>query len=137
MRSPLECIAGSFSSAVFTTYSLNLRFFEHSVLPLLHSAGVRNVIIFCDETLGQNFSDGTPFPQAMRAMGILYGIKVDTGAKPCPGLPGEKVTEGLDGLAGRLSRYAEMGAAFAKWRAVFTVSPVTPTKGAIRTNANA
>jgi len=74
-------------------------------------------IIFCDETLGQQFSDGTPFPQAVAALGILSGIKVATGAKPCPGLPGEKVTEGVDGLSGRLAHYAEMGAAFAKWRA--------------------
>lgn len=101
-------------------------------------------IIFCDETLGQTVTDGTPFPEAVRALGILPGIKVDTGAKPCPGLPGEKVTEGLDGLPGRLTRYAEMGAAFAKWRAVFTITPDTPTntpdtptRGAIRCNANA
>jgi fructose-bisphosphate aldolase, class I len=94
-------------------------------------------IIFCDETLGQSFSDGTPFPRAVRAVGILPGIKVDTGAKACPGLPGEKITEGLDGLPARLARYAQMGAAFAKWRAVFTITLDTPTSGAIRSNANA
>jgi fructose-bisphosphate aldolase, class I len=94
-------------------------------------------IIFCDETLGQSFCDGTPFPQAVRALGILPGIKVDTGAKPCPGLPGEKITEGLDGLPARLARYAEMGAVFAKWRAVFTITAHTPSKGAIRANASA
>ena len=94
-------------------------------------------IIFCDETLNQTFSDGTPFPQAVKALGILPGIKVDTGARPCPGLPGETVTEGLDGLPTRLAQYAEMGAAFAKWRAVFVISEDTPTCGAIRANANA
>ena len=94
-------------------------------------------IIFCDETLGQSFSDGTPFPRAVRGLGILPGIKVDTGAKSCPGLPGEKITEGLDGLPARLARYAEMGAAFAKWRAVFTITPDRPTRGAVRANANA
>ena len=94
-------------------------------------------IIFCDETLSQSFSDGRPFPQAVRDLGILPGIKVDTGAKSCPGLPGEKVTEGLDGIPARLTRYAEMGAAFAKWRAVFAISENTPTRGAIRVNANA
>jgi fructose-bisphosphate aldolase class I len=94
-------------------------------------------IIFCDETLGQTFSDGTPFAQAVTTLGILPGIKVDTGAKPCPGLPGEKITEGLDGLPARLARYAEMGAAFAKWRAVFEITDNTPTRGAIRANANA
>lgn len=94
-------------------------------------------IIFCDETLGQTFSDGTPFAQAVRALGVLPGIKVDTGAKPCPGLSGETVTEGLDGLPARLAHYAEIGAAFAKWRAVFKITEDTPTRGAIRSNANA
>lgn len=94
-------------------------------------------IIFCDETLRQSFSDGTPFPQAVRALGILPGIKVDTGAKPCPGLPGETITEGLDGLPARLAEYAELGAAFAKWRAVFTITADTPSNGAIRANASA
>lgn len=93
-------------------------------------------IIFCDETLRQNCSDGTPFPQAVAALGILPGIKVDTGAKPCAGLPGEKITEGLDGLPARLAEYAAMGAAFAKWRAVFEISDTTPTRGAIRVNAS-
>lgn len=94
-------------------------------------------IIFCEETLGQVFRDGRPFAEAVRGLGMLPGIKVDTGAKPCPGLPGETVTEGLDGLPGRLARYAEMGAAFAKWRAVFTIGAGTPSWGAIACNANA
>lgn len=94
-------------------------------------------IIFCDETLRQTFSDGTPFSEAVNALGILPGIKVDSGAKPCPGLSGETVTEGLDGLPERLAEYAEMGAAFAKWRAVFTITADTPTRGAIRANASA
>ncbi|MEN4474759.1 class I fructose-bisphosphate aldolase [Mycolicibacterium cosmeticum] len=94
-------------------------------------------IIFCDETLRQTFGDGTPFPQAVSALGILPGIKVDTGAKPCPGLDGETITEGLDGLPQRLAEYADMGAAFAKWRAVFVIREHTPSRGAIRANANA
>ncbi len=94
-------------------------------------------IIFCDETLRQTFSDGRPFAQAVRDLGILPGIKVDTGAKACPGLPGETVTEGLDGLGARLAEYAQMGAAFAKWRAVFTITAGTPSRGAIRANASA
>lgn len=94
-------------------------------------------IIFCDETLHQTFADGTPFPEACRARGILPGIKVDTGAKPCPGLPGETITEGLDGLPDRLAAYAQAGAAFAKWRAVFTITDDTPSRGAIVANANA
>ncbi len=94
-------------------------------------------IIFCDETLRQTFSDGTPFAHGVRALGILPGIKVDTGAKPCPGLPGETITEGLDGLPARLAEYAEIGAAFAKWRAVFKITADTPSQGAIRANASA
>lgn len=100
-------------------------------------AGGVSGIIFCDETLGQCLSDGTPFPQAVRERGILPGIKVDAGAKPCAGLPDETVTEGLDGLPARLTRYVEMGAAFAKWRAVFTITHRTPTRGAVVSNANA
>lgn len=94
-------------------------------------------IIFCEETLGQVLSDGRPFPQGVRELGMLPGVKVDTGARPCPGLPGETVTEGLDGLPARLARHAEMGAAFAKWRAVFTITETTPSWGAIACNANA
>jgi fructose-bisphosphate aldolase, class I len=94
-------------------------------------------IIFCDETLRQTFSDGTPFAQAVTELGILPGIKVDSGAKPCAGLPNETITEGLDGLPARLAEYAQMGAAFAKWRAVFTITADTPSRGAIRANANA
>ncbi|CAM3308485.1 fructose-bisphosphate aldolase class I [Mycobacterium frederiksbergense] len=94
-------------------------------------------IIFCDETLKQSFSDGKPFPQAVGELGILAGIKVDTGAKACPGLDGETITEGLDDLPARLAEYAKLGAAFAKWRAVFTIGSETPTQGAIRSNANA
>lgn len=94
-------------------------------------------IIFCDETLRQTFADGTPFAQAVHALGILPGIKVDVGAKPCPGLPGETVTEGLDGLPVRLERYAEIGAAFAKWRAVYRITDELPSAGAMRGNANA
>ncbi|MGB3483745.1 MAG: class I fructose-bisphosphate aldolase [Mycobacterium sp.] len=94
-------------------------------------------IIFCDETLGQVFRDGQPFAQAVRQLGILPGIKVDTGAKPGAGLPGETVTEGLDGLAARLAHYAEIGAAFAKWRAVFTITDTLPSWGATISNANA
>ncbi len=100
------------------------------------AAGVSG-IIFCDETLRQTFRNGTPFPHGVADLGILSGIKVDTGAKPCPGLPGEKVTEGLDNLPARLAEYAEMGATFAKWRAVYEITASTPTRGAIQVNANA
>ncbi|WP_433655268.1 class I fructose-bisphosphate aldolase [Nocardia sp. CA-128927] len=94
-------------------------------------------IILCDETLNQRCGDSIPFAEALRAVGILPGIKVDTGAKACPGLPGETVTEGLDGLPARLAHYVELGARFAKWRAVYTITDSTPTPGAIAVNASA
>jgi fructose-bisphosphate aldolase class I len=83
-------------------------------------------VIWCDETFGQELTDGRPFPQAARELGILPGIKVDTGTSFLPGRGGALVTEGLDGLGDRLASYAERGAAFAKWRAVFDVGTITP-----------
>lgn len=92
-------------------------------------------IILCDETFSQDVSDGRPFPIASRELGILPGIKVDTGTKPLPGQDGALITEGLDGLGARLASYAERGAAFAKWRAVFDVN--TATGYAASANAHA
>ncbi|MDN5932205.1 MAG: fructose-bisphosphate aldolase class I [Pseudonocardia sp.] len=92
-------------------------------------------IIFSDETLRQTLTDGTPFARAVHALGVLPGIKVDIGATPCPGLPGETATEGLDGLPARLAEYAGMGAAFAKWRSVYVITDERPSPGAVRTNA--
>ncbi len=83
-------------------------------------------VIWCDETFGQALSDDRPFPLAAHELGILPGIKVDTGTSTLPGRDGALVTEGLDGLDGRLASYAERGAAFAKWRAVFDVATITP-----------
>ncbi|MEU4649776.1 class I fructose-bisphosphate aldolase [Nocardia fluminea] len=83
-------------------------------------------IILCDETFGQDLADGRPFPVAARELGILPGIKVDTGTTALPGHGGALITEGLDGLGARLASYADRGAAFAKWRAVFDVHTVTP-----------
>jgi fructose-bisphosphate aldolase class I len=81
-------------------------------------------VIWSDETFGQELSDGRPFPQAARELGVLPGIKVDTGTNKLPG--GGLITEGLDGLGDRLASYADRGAAFAKWRAVFDVATITP-----------
>jgi len=83
-------------------------------------------VIWCDETFGQKLADGRTFPEAARELGILPGIKVDTGTSPLPNRDGALVTEGLDGLGARLASYAEAGAAFAKWRAVFDVHTITP-----------
>src|ERR1039458_55103 len=77
--------------------------------------------ILYDETILQQKKDGTPFAKAVSDAGIIPGIKVDTGTKDLAGRRGEKITEGLDGLRGRLEEYFRMGARFAKWRAVITV----------------
>jgi fructose-bisphosphate aldolase class I len=93
--------------------------------------------ILYDETLRQQKKDGTPFAQALTDAGIVPGIKVDTGAKEMAGHPGEKVTEGLDGLRVRLAEYSHMGARFAKWRAVIAVGDGIPSRGCIEANAHA
>ncbi|MGH3992646.1 MAG: class I fructose-bisphosphate aldolase, partial [Pseudonocardiaceae bacterium] len=99
-------------------------------------SGISGVIL-ADETFNQQLDDGQPFPDAVTALGILPGIKVDTGAKPLAGSPGETVTEGLDGLRDRLTDYAARGARFAKWRAVITIADGLPTRRAVRANAHA
>ncbi len=94
-------------------------------------------VILYDETLRQKTADGVPFPTLLSGMGIVPGIKVDTGAKDLAAFPGEKVTEGLDGLRERLAEYYEMGARFAKWRAVITIGDGIPSDFCLHANAHA
>jgi fructose-bisphosphate aldolase class I len=94
-------------------------------------------VILYDETLRQQTADGQPFPALLASRGILPGIKVDAGAKPLAGFPGETVTEGLDGLRERLAEYRSLGARFAKWRAVIDVGAAIPTPFALEANAHA
>ena len=96
---------------------------------------VGGAILF-DETLRQKLLDGTPFPEHLNSIGIVPGIKVDKGAKDLAGHPGEKVTEGLDGLRDRLAEYAELGARFAKWRAVITIGEGLPSEACLEANAH-
>jgi fructose-bisphosphate aldolase class I len=93
--------------------------------------------ILYDETIHQKKKDGTPFVIALDEAGIIPGIKVDTGAKDLAGRPEEKITEGLDGLRERLVQYYEIGARFAKWRAVIVIGDGIPSRGAIEANAQA
>ena len=93
--------------------------------------------ILYDETIRQHKKDGTPFVKVLTEAGIVPGIKVDRGAKDLAGHPGEKVTEGLDGLRDRLKEYFQMGARFAKWRAVIVIGNGIPTRGCIEANAHA
>ena len=94
-------------------------------------------MILYDETIRQKKKDGTPFVKALTDLGIVPGIKVDTGAKELAGHPGERVTEGLDGLRGRLISYFQLGARFAKWRAVIDLGEGLPSLGCIEANAHA
>lgn len=100
------------------------------------TAFLSGVILF-DETLRQRSDDGTPFPQVLVQQGIIPGIKVDAGAKPLAGAPGEHVTEGLDGLRERLAEYRTLGARFAKWRAVIAIGEGRPTAYCLAVNAHA
>ena len=94
-------------------------------------------VILYEETLGQRAADGTPLPETLSRQGIIPGIKVDSGTTALAGFEGEKVTEGLDGLDGRLAGYRDQGARFTKWRAVLAVGEQRPTPGCIRANAEA
>jgi len=97
---------------------------------------ISGVILF-DETIRTAASDGTPFPQLLAKKGIIPGIKVDKGPVDIPGFPGEVVTEGLDGLRGRLKEYKELGGKFAKWRAVIAIGEGIPTYTCLQANAHA
>src|SRR6266550_3178258 len=95
---------------------------------------ISGVILF-DETIRQKTRDGRTFVEALEQQGIIPGIKVDKGAKALPNFPGEKITEGLDGLRDRLAEYRQLGARFAKWRAVIAIGDQIPTRTCIATNA--
>ena len=93
--------------------------------------------ILYDETIRQSAADGTSLVSIMQGEGIIPGIKVDAGAKPLPGSPDEKITEGLDGLPARVEEYVGLGARFAKWRAVITIGGHLPSRHCIHVNAHA
>ena len=95
---------------------------------------ISGVILF-DETLRQVGPDGVPLAEVLAGKGVLPGIKVDKGAKALAGFPGEKITEGLDGLRERLAEYRDLGARFAKWRSVITIGEGIPTRTCIDGNA--
>ena len=97
---------------------------------------IGGVILF-DETIRQSTGDGVAFPEYLNDLGMIVGIKVDTGAKPLAGFPGETITEGLDGLRDRLAEYYSLGARFAKWRAVINIGADIPSDFCIRANAQA
>ncbi len=107
---------------------------------LLTAAGAQqwvSGVILYDETIRQKSLSGVPFPEVLAKAGIIPGIKVDLGAKPLAGFPGETITEGLDGLRERLAEYYKLGARFAKWRAVIDIADGIPGAFAIESNAQA
>ena len=93
--------------------------------------------ILYDETLRQSAADGASLVSLLQGQGIIPGIKVDAGAKPLPGSPGENITEGLDGLPARVEEYVGLGARFAKWRAVITIGDHLPSRHCVHVNAHA
>jgi fructose-bisphosphate aldolase class I len=96
-------------------------------------------VILYDETIRQKAADGTPLVDIIKASGAIPGIKVDTGAKPLAGFPGDTITEGLDGLRDRLAEYYKLGARFAKWRAVIDIDTTrnVPSRYTIEANTRA
>jgi fructose-bisphosphate aldolase class I len=97
---------------------------------------ISGAILF-EETLRQKAGDGRRLVEVLQQQGIIAGIKVDKGAKALANFPGDKVTEGLDGLRERLAEYRELGARFAKWRAVITVGTTKPSRFCLEANAHA
>ena len=97
--------------------------------------GIAGVILY-DESLRQSTAGGERFAELLTRRGIVPGIKVDGGTKPMQNFPGEVLTEGLDGLAGRLAEYHTLGARFAKWRAVIDIGAGIPSRSCVESNAD-
>ena len=116
----------------------NRRAYREMLLTAPGAAEFISGVILYDETIRQSSSDGVPFTKVLTDQGVIPGIKLDTGAKPLAGSPDEKVTEGLDGLRERVAEYHEMGARFAKWRAVIEIDEAgLPSDYCIHANAHA
>jgi fructose-bisphosphate aldolase, class I len=130
-----------FEKVGIPTTEENRRAYRELILTTPNFSDYISGAILFDETIHQATSAGVPFPQLMKEIGIIPGIKLDAGAKPLAGHPGERVTEGLDSLRERIAEYYELGARFAKWRAVIAIGDGNdrsmPSRGCIETNAHA
>jgi fructose-bisphosphate aldolase class I len=113
------------------------RFYREMLFTTEGAAEFISGVILYDETIRQQAADGTPLVEILTGAGIMPGIKVDAGAKDLANFPGEKITEGLDGLRDRFNEYARLGARFAKWRAVITIGDGMPSDACIEANAEA
>lgn len=132
-------IKSRFDSIGLTSTKESRRAYRHMLFTTEGMEQFISGVILYEETLQQKALDEaeTPFPELLAGKGVIPGIKVDAGIHDLAGFPGEKVTEGLDGLRLRLGRYRKLGAAFAKWRAVITVGKGIPTDPCIDANAHA
>jgi fructose-bisphosphate aldolase class I len=130
-------IAKRFNSIKLESTEESRRAYREMLFTAPGTADYISGVILYDETLRQKTKDGVPFPTYLSKHKMIPGIKVDTGAKPLAGFPGETITEGLDGLRERLAEYYKLGARFAKWRAVIDIGSGIPTAYAIDANAEA
>ena len=130
-------IAKRFAAIGVESTEENRRSYRELLLTTVGAAEHISGVILFDETIRQRAADGTPFPDVLERQGIIPGIKVDQGAKELALAPGEKVTAGLDGLRERLAEYRELGARFAKWRAVIAIGDGIPSEYCIWVNAHA
>jgi fructose-bisphosphate aldolase, class I len=130
-------IGKRFSSIKLESNEENRRAYREMLFTTPGATDYISGVILYDETIRQKTKDGTPFPAYLSKLGMIPGIKVDTGAKPLAGFPGETITEGLDGLRERLAEYYKLGARFAKWRAVIDIGAGIPSAYAIDANAEA
>jgi fructose-bisphosphate aldolase class I len=126
-----------FDSIKLESTEENRRAYREMLFTAPGAADYISGVIMYDETVRQKTKDGVPFAAYLAQHGMLPGIKVDMGAKPLAGFPGETITEGLDGLRERLAEYYKLGAKFAKWRAVIDIGSGIPTRYAIDANAEA
>ena len=130
-------IAKRFASIGVESTEENRRTYRELLFTTEGIEGQISGVILFDETLRQSTATGRPFPSLLATRGIFPGIKVDMGARPLAGSPGETVTEGLDGLAQRLEEYSSLDARFTKWRAVIRIGDGLPTDYCINANAHA
>jgi fructose-bisphosphate aldolase, class I len=130
-------IGKRFNSIKLESTEENRRLYREMLFTTPGATDYISGVILYDETLRQKTKEGVPFPTYLAKLGMIPGIKVDTGAKPLAGFPGETITEGLDGLRERLAEYYKLGARFAKWRAVIDIGAGIPTGYAIDANAEA